>query len=217
MSKENEDTLATYDTTAQIYLDNTIAHNKKRPEHTLEKKKRLTNNFKKAFETLPKGAKVLEIGSADGENAKILESFGFDVTASDVAPAFLEACEKQGLKTIKLNVLKDPLPNGLYGVLCWRTFVHFMPDDIALALQRVYDVLQPQGRFVFNVIDKATHDCDGRWVDFEGDYKMGAKRFYAYYDKDEIVEIIKKTEFKIVSDWHEHGGQNDWFCFVLEK
>lgn len=217
MSIENNKTLATYDITAQIYLDNTITHDKKRPEHALEKKQQLTANLKKAFDNLPTNAKILEIGSADGENAKILESFGFDATASDVAPAFIAACEKQGLSTIKLNVLKDKLPDNLNGVLCWRVFVHFTPDDITQALKRIYEALLPNGRFVFNVIDKATHDCDTQWKDFEGDYKMGAERFYAYYDKEEIKDIIKKTNFKVISDWHEHGGHNDWFCFVLEK
>lgn len=217
MSKENEDTLAAYDIAAQIYLDNTIAHDKKRPKHALDKKKQLTNNLRQAFDTLPSGAKILEVGSADGENAKILESFGFKVTASDVAPAFLAACKKQDLNAIKLNILKDDLPTELYGVLCWRVFVHFTPDDIMLAMRRIYGALVPNGRLVFNVIDDATHNCSNQWIDFEGDYKMGAKRYYAYYNKDKILNIIRKTKFKIISDWHEHGGHNDWFCFVLEK
>lgn len=217
MSKENDDTLAVYDIAAQIYLDNTIAHDKKRPEHALDKKKLLTENLRKAFDTLPSGAKVLEIGSADGENAKILETFKFDVVASDVAPAFIAACKKQGLKTARINVLKDDLPTKLNGVLCWRVFVHFTPEDTELALKRIYDSLVENGRLVFNVIDNATHDCSNQWMDFEGEYKMGAKRYYAYYSKNEIISIINKTRFKIVSEWHEHGGHNDWFCFVLEK
>jgi SAM-dependent methyltransferase len=217
MSRENETTLAVYDAMAQAYLDNTVAHDGKNPERAAEKKKQLANNLRAAFGGLPSNAKVLEIGSADGENAKILESFGLDVTASDVAPAFIDACEKQGLRTTKINVLKDDLPIGLSGVLCWRVFVHFTSDDIELALKRIYDVLVEGGRLMFNVIDNATHDCGEQWVDFEGDYKMGAERYYAYYDKDEIEEIIKKTNYGIVSEWHEHGGHNDWFCFVLEK
>lgn len=217
MSKENEITLAVYDKAAQIYLNNTIMHDKKQPQHTIEKKNQLACKLKEAFSSLPSGAKILEIGSADGENAKILESFGFDVTASDVAPAFIAACKKQDLKTIKLNVLKDSLPDKLNGVLCWRVFVHFTPEDILLALQRIYDALLQEGRLVFNVIDDATHNCNEQWVDFEGDYKMGAKRYYSYYSKDDIKKIIENTEYKIVSEWHEHGGRNDWFCFVLEK
>ena len=217
MSNENRKTLAAYNTTAQIYLDNTITHDKRCPQHALNKKKQLANNLKRAFNTIPTGAKILEIGSADGENAKILESLGFDVAASDVAPAFLAACKKQGLKTIKLDVLEDDLPSKLYGVLCWRVFVHFTPNDIKLALRRIYDALLPNGRLLFNVIDNATHDCNEEWMDFGGEYEMGVKRYFAYYSKDEIIKIIKDTKFKMIFDWYEHGGHNDWFCFVLEK
>lgn len=217
MSRENETTLAVYDKMAQAYLKNTIKHDERSPQRAAEKKKQLADKLKGAFDSLPAGAKILEIGSADGENAIILESFGYEVVASDVAPAFIDACKKQGLKTIKLNVLEDDLPDKLSGVLCWRVFVHFTYDDILFVLKRIYEALLPEGRFVFNVIDEATHGCREEWKDFEGDYKMGVERYYAYYNKMEIEEIIKETEFKIVSEWHEHGGHNDWFCFVVEK
>lgn len=177
----------------------------------------MIHTLRESFNGLPKKAKILEIGSADGNNAKILESLGFDVTASDVAPAFLEACRKQGLKTIKLNLLTDELPSGLHGILCWRVFVHFTREDIRLALERVYDALSPGGRFVFNVIDVATYSCDSQWYDYPGEYKMGIERFFAYYKKEDILSLINKTPFVLVNDWHEHGGHNYWFCFVLEK
>lgn len=217
MSTENDKTVKTYEKTAQTYLDNTIAHDAMRPEHAQEKRAKLAEKIRLAFDSLPSGAKVLEIGSADGDNAKILESLGYNVTASDVAPAFIAACKKQGLNTIKFNVLKDDFPKDLMGILCWRVFVHFTREDIALALKRIHDTLQPGGRLMFNVIDRATHDCDAEMKDFEGEYHMGAERYYAYYRKDEIEKIIAENGFKIVRDWHENGGHNDWFCFVLEK
>lgn len=217
MSEENRKTLAVYNKTAQTYLDNTIAHDSKKPKHAREKREQLAGKIRASFESLPTGAKILEIGSADGNNAKILESFGYDVIASDVAPAFIAACEKQGLKTIKLNALTDEFPDNLSGVFCWRVFVHFTREDIAAALARIYDALLPGGRFMFNVIDRATHDYDFEMKDFSGDYEMGAERYYAYYRKEEILNLIMKTNFKLVKEWHEHGGHNDWHCFVLEK
>lgn len=217
MSVENEKTLAVYDKTAQTYLDNTIAHDKMRPEHAREKREKLAEKIREAFASLPTGAKVLEIGAADGDNSKILESLGYDVTASDVAPAFIAVCEKQGLKTIKFNVLKDEFPADLSGVFCWRVFVHFTREDIAEALKRIYTALNDGGRFMFNVIDRASHDCDAEMKDFAGEYKMNAERYYAYYTKEAIEELIAETDFKNVKDWHENGGHNDWWCFVLEK
>jgi hypothetical protein len=67
------------------------------------------------------------------------------------------------------------------------------------------------------VIDIATHDVPEQWVDFSDEYKMGAERYYAYYTEEEILDIIAQTKFKIVETWHEEGGHNNWFVFVLEK
>ena len=217
MSEENKKTLAAYNQVAQKYLENTIAHDAMRPEHAREKQAQLGEKIRKAFVSLPAGSKVLEIGAADGENSKFLESLGYNVTASDVAPAFLKAIEAAGLKAAKFNVLTDEFPDTFAGVLCWRVFVHFTSEDIALALQRVYDALEPGGRFMFNVIDRETHDVDSQWVDFNDEYKLGAERFYAYYREDDMRKIVEATDFKVADFWKEKGGHNDWLVYVLEK
>lgn len=217
MSEENRKTLAAYDLAAQKYLDNTVAHNAARQKHAQEKRKELDQTLRKSFATLPKNSKILEIGAADGANSLFLESLGYNVTASDVAPAFINALKKCELKTIKFNVLEDNFPENYDGVLCWRVFVHFTPEDILLALKRIFKALNQNGRLIFNVIDRATHSCDNEMKDFSGEYEMGAKRYYAYYTENEIRNIIAKTNFKIADYWSEKGGHNNWFCFVLEK
>lgn len=217
MSEENKKTLATYDLAAQKYLDNSKAHDALNPEKAKRKQEKLWANLKRCFETLPEGAKILEVGAADGENSEYLQSLGYDVVATDVAPAFLEAIKARGLNAQKFNLLEDEFPKNLYGVLAWRVFVHFTHEDIQDALMRIYDALEDGGRFVFNVIDIATHDIPEQWVDFSDEYKMGAERFYAYYTEEEIRDIIGLTNFKIADSWHEEGGHNNWFVFVLEK
>jgi SAM-dependent methyltransferase len=217
MSEENRKTLATYDMAAQKYLDNSKAHDALNPEKAKRKQAKLEANLERCFSTLPEGAKILEAGAADGDNSVFLKSLGYDVIATDVAPAFIAALKARGLKTQKFNLLEDDFPENLYGVLSWRVFVHFTPSDIELALKRVYDALETGGRFVFNVIDIATHDVPEQWVDFSDEYKMGAERYYAYYTEEEILDIIAQTKFKIVETWHEEGGHINWFVFVLEK
>jgi SAM-dependent methyltransferase len=217
MSEENRKTLATYDMAAQKYLDNSKAHDALNPEKTKRKRAKLEKNLERCFSTLPEGARILEAGAADGDNSIFLKSLGYDVIATDVAPAFIEALKARGLNTQKFNLLEDDFPDNLYGVLSWRVFVHFTHADIELALSRVYDALEVGGRFVFNVIDIATHDVPEQWVDFSDEYKMGAERFYAYYTEEEILDIVAQTKFKIAESWHEEGGHNNWFVFVLEK
>ena len=217
MSVENDKTLVVYEKMAQVHLDNLAAHDANDPERARKKREKLTADIREAFSSLPAGAKILEIGSCNGVNARALEELGYDVTASDVAPAFIDACKKQGLKTIKFNALKDEFPTGLSGILCLRVFVHFTREDIAEALARIYAALPVGGRFMFNVIDRATHDCDSEMKDSKGEYFLGAERYYAYYTEKEMLDLINKTDFKIVKEWHKTGGYNEWLCFVLEK
>ena len=118
---------------------------------------------------------------ADGDNAKYLESLGYDVTASDVATDFLATLEARDLHPVKFNVLTDEFPGQYHGIFCWRVFVHFTPDDVLVALKKTYAALEPGGRFVFNMINREVKDVDREWVDFPGVYEMGVDRYFNYF------------------------------------
>lgn len=218
MSKENEKTLEIYKEKANLYLANSLEHDKLDSIKAKQKREKLENLIKVNFLTLPKHAKVFEIGSGDGLNAKFIENLGFEVTASDTADAFIEASQHQGLKTIKFNALKDPFPEKYYAVFCWRVFVHFTTEDALRTIQKVYDTLEDNGIFIFNAMNREIKDVDNEWIDFEGEYHMGAERYYSYFTKKDLDTIIQKTKFKI-EDFHKDGGSNNnkWLVYVLRK
>lgn len=218
MSIENKKTLEVYDKNAQMYMDHTQDSINEDPEKAARKKAALEEYIKRCYSSLDEGAKILEIGAADGENSKYLESLGYKVTASDVADAFIEACKKQGLKTIKFNALEDEFPEKYNGVFCWRVFVHFTKDDVLETLKRVYENLEDNGIFVFNVMNGEHKETLGEWVDFEGVYHMGAERYYNYFIKEELDEMIKDINYEIVN-FHTEGGSNKdkWLVYVLKK
>ena len=219
MSKENEKTLKVYDKFAKIYLKQSINHSKNDQEKAKKKFEWLKAFCKQGFETLPPKAKVLEIGAADGENSKMLESLGFNVTASDVADDFLTAIKKQNLKTIKFNLLTDEFSQKYDGIFCWRVFVHFTKSDLELALSKIYEALNPNGRLICNVINiESKENINKGWFDFPGEYHMGAERFFQHYDESELIKMIKKAGFEIISLEKTGGKENNkWFCLVLEK
>ena len=107
MSIENKKTLEVYDMNAQMYIDHSIESEQAEPEKAERKRKALQEYIKNSFSSLENGSKILEIGAADGQNSKYIESLGYEVTASDVADAFVEACKNKDLNTIKFNVLED--------------------------------------------------------------------------------------------------------------
>ncbi len=218
MSIENKKTLEVYQKTAHLYLENSVEHDRLDPDKAKKKKEALEELIRISFESLPKGAKVFEIGSGDGTNAKYMESLGYEVTASDTADDFVEATRKQGLTTIKFDALEDDFPEKYFAVFCWRVFVHFTKEDALKIIKKVYNNLEENGIFVFNAINRETKEVDNEWVDFEGEYHMGVERYYNYFRQDELDDIISQTDFR-VQDFHTEGGKNKnkWLVYVLKK
>lgn len=218
MSIENKKTVEIYKEKASIYLATSIEHDKLEPEKANRKREKLNNFLKSSFQTLPKNAKILEIGSANGDNAKYIESLGYNVTASDIADDFIRASKNNGLTTIKFNILEDDFKEKYSGILAWRVFVHFTEEDIFETLKKSYDNLENNGIFIFNVINRETRNVDNEWVDFPNEYHMGAERYYQYFNQKNLDDIISQTKFQI-QDFHNEGGDNNnkWLVYVLKK
>ena len=218
MSLENKKTVEVYKEKARTYIATGIKHDKLFQEEANLKREKLHIFLKRSFEILPKKSKILEIGSADGVNAKYIESLGYNVTASDIAEDFIQASKNNGLNTIEFNVLEDEIKEKFSGVLAWRVFVHFTEEDIYNALRKIYDFLEDNGIFVFNVINRETRTVDKEWIDFSNEFHMGAERYYNYYTEKEINEIIKNTNFNILS-FHKEGEEENskWLVYLLQK
>lgn len=219
MSKENATTLQVYEELAGTYLDNTAKHTEADPEKAARKKQWLKDFLTTGYEPLVEGASILEIGAGSGEDSVMLQASGFKVTASDNAPAFLEAIKNNGLNPVKFNVLTDNLERKYDGVLAWRVFVHFTKEDVAVALKKVYAMLVPSGRFIFNAQNKATKETmHVGWSDDPGDHHMGKERFFQPYDEEELRQMAKDAGFRIVQIAKNGGRNNDrWLCVVVEK
>lgn len=218
MSKENKKTLEVYDMTASRYLENTIKGNNSNPEKARKKEEELKEFIRDAFSSIPKGSKVFEIGSADGENAKYLKELGFDVTPSDIADAFIKAIKENGLNPIKFNAIKNKFLEKYAGIFCWRVFVHFTKEDAMKVIKNTYDGLEKDGIFVFNAMNREVHDVDEEWLDLPGDKSMGEKRYYHYFKKEELDKMAIDTGYEIF-DYQTEGGKdnNKWHIYTLKK
>ena len=154
MSIQNKKTLEAYQKVAKNYLESTKLANSTYKENAIRAKKELQDFIKETFNEIPKGSKVLEVGSADGENAKYIQELGFDVTPSDVADDFLNAIKENGLNPIKFNILTDDFKDNYYAIFCWRVFVHFTKKDSLNALKRSYEFLENKDLSFYKKIQK---------------------------------------------------------------
>ena len=217
-SEENAKTVAIYQKAASKYLDNSEVHTQLDAIKAEKKKKVLQDYLRTCFESIPEGGKILEIGSADGENARYLESLGFQVVPSDIADDFLQVMREKGLNPITFNLLEDDFPERYHGILCWRVFVHFTEEDAQRAIKKIHDALEDNGIFVFNVINREAKSVDQEWVDFPGEYHMGVDRFFHYYTKEKLDEFIQQSDYDVM-DFHKEGGEehNKWLVYSIRK
>ena len=218
MSEENKKTLQVYQKKAKTYIINNIEHDKLEPIKSKKKREKLEKLIKDSFASLPKNSKLFEIGSADGVNAKFMDSLGYNVTASDIADGFLDEIKKQNIRVIKFNALEDNFTTKYNGIFCWGVFVHFTKEDAIRVIEKVYEALEENGVFVFNAINREIKKTNNEWVDFDGEYHLGAERFYNYFTEIELNNIINSTKFKI-EKFYKEGGENEnkWLVYVLRK
>ncbi len=218
MSKENDQTIEVYKNHADRYLLNAVEHNAEDIVHAQIKQDKLHRFINEWVSDIPRQSAVFEIGSGDGETASFLQSTGFNVLASDVADGFLEAIRKKGLKAIHFNVLKDRFPDKYHVIICWRVFVHFTTDDARTMLNKAYDALEVGGRLIFNAMNYRVHSVEEEWLDFDGAYHMGQVRYYHYFSKEELQEIVISAGYNILHVHYEGGATGDkWLVFVIEK
>ena len=215
MSLQNKKTLNAYQKAANQYLVNNIKQDTKEVEKA---NKELHEFIKSSFSSINKGSKILEIGSADGENAKYIQSLGYDVVASDVADDFIKTIKTKDIKTIKFNVLEDVFQEKYSGIFCWKVFVHFTDKDILNVLEKTYNALEENGILVFNVISRETKNVKEEWIDFPGEYSIGIDRYFRYFYKEEIDKLIKQSKYKLVTFKEEFGIEKQkWLVYVLKK
>lgn len=219
MSEQNQKTLDIYDRIAQAYLDSIIKHYQINPHEATIRQRNQEQFLQDNFKSLPANSTILEIGAGSGENSAFLQSLGYNIIASDIAKVFLTSCKNKNLNTIKLNLLTDPLPSNLSGILAWRVFVHFTKDDLKTAFTKIYQALLPDGKFIFNAINRAAHHPNSAWLDFPGEYHLNEKRFFAYYTQSEIAKLLQTIGFTIDKSFNEDGKnqENSWLYFVATK
>lgn len=220
MSKENAKTLEVYEELFQSYFDGTDRRVKSiGKKAAAEKFDKECQFWLDGFSDLPNAATILEIGSANGAGTKALIEHGYTATASDTVKGFLDEIKNNGLDPIKFNVLTDKIDKKYHGCLAWHVFVHFTKDDAKTALSNIHSLLYPGGRMIFDVQNSsAKHNKNSEWIDYGGDYHMGAERFFQYYSKADIQKIVEDAGFKIVQlvERKSNSGIN-WLRLVIEK
>jgi SAM-dependent methyltransferase len=123
---------------------------------------------------------VLELGVGTGRIAVPIALTGVRVIGLDSSASMLELCRERAhsagvaeLIDLRLGDLRDPplMETVPLVISPFRAFLHLLSEDERLlTLTRIHDLLQPGGRFIFDVFAPTESDVaqtHGRWIERE--------------------------------------------------
>ena len=133
-------------------------------------------------ERLGPGARVLEIGSGGGRDARLLEELGLRVRRTDITPAFVALLREQGVDADLLDPLFDDMscPEGPYDAV-WAnaSLLHVQRADLATVLARLAAVTRPTG-----VLRVSVKEGDGEGWSTHGSVRR--PRHFTYWRADAL-------------------------------
>ncbi|HYF73292.1 MAG TPA: methyltransferase domain-containing protein [Nocardioides sp.] len=138
---------------------------------------------------LGSGARLLEIGSGGGQDARALEAAGLSVRRTDITPAFVELLRDAGHEADMLDPLVDDLddpqrPGTPYdGVWASASLLHVDRADLPRVLRRLAGATRPGG-----VLMLWLKDGDGEGWSTHG--SVGAPRHFVYWREAALREVL---------------------------
>jgi SAM-dependent methyltransferase len=170
------------------------------------------------------GGPVVELGVGTGRIAVPIASDGIRVIGVDSSPGMLDVCaESAALAGVSVDLRvgdlrEPPVDEKVPLVICpFRSLLHMRTDeDRHRALRAVRRLLEPHGRFVFDVFTPSRDDIEethGRWLEREPE-------IYERADWDEAARTLtlsvrgSESESTMQLSWLEPG---EWRALLEEE
>jgi len=201
MSETNKKTIESYETGINEYIQN--APNKRGGV--------VEDWINRSVEALAQDAKILEIGSAYGRDAKIIEEKGFYVEKTDATKGFVKILQEEDPTARVLNILSDEIDDSYDLVIANAVFLHFSDDETRIATIKVYEALNPGGIFSLTL-----KEGDGEtWQSNKG----MAPRFFNFWSKERIANVLSSVGFDNIDTWTDSsdGSGTTWIMVVAKK
>lgn len=155
------------------------------------------------------GGSVLEIGSATGRDAAVLEARGLKVRRTDATPAFVDRLRADGVAADVLNVITDELGGPWDAIYAGAVFLHLNVLELTDVLAKAAAAMTPAGLLAFTL-----KEGDGsRWTTV----KLGQSRHFTYWREAPLRSLIDATPWEVVSIDHVAGHSDDWLHCLCRK
>ncbi len=150
----------------------------------------------KFIDLLP-GPKVLDVAFGSGCHTLYMLDRGLKVEGIDLTEAFITALEnKVDIPLYKMDMRKLLFPDeNFHGLWCNSAFPHLSRRDASLTLDGFARILRPEGILFLDVQEGAGNE----WTAKTKGNATGDPRYYVYYSKADIMQLVSNAGFEIVS------------------
>lgn len=167
---------------------------------------------------LPKGAKVLDIGCAQGFKSNYLMLKGFDVTSIDFSEEMIKVA-RETYPTGKFQVFDlydlENFPGKFDCVFSMAVLLHVPPEEIFQVMKNMSGKLNPGGLCLVSV----KGPMEGKKADVVKAHEYGyeyERKFY-YYTNEEIENYFKNAGFEVVLSDSCIFEKTVWVVVIAKK
>lgn len=177
MNALNKQTISAYDENVDEYI-------KKSPQ-TVDGDLKIW--IDKVFSDIDKTSKIIEIGSGTGKDADYLENQGYTIERTDASHGFIEFQKNKGRKIKYLDIISDNFSDTYDVIFADAVFLHFGQKDLDFVLEKCKLALNNGGTIVFSLKQGEGDELT--------DVKLGSNRYFKYWDKNSISNLLKARNF----------------------
>jgi len=161
---------------------------------------------------LDAGARVLEVGSGPGRDARALEEAGLSVRRTDITPAFVRMLRADGFAAEVLDPLSDDLDDPerdapYDGVWASASLVHARREDLPTALTRLAAATRPGG-----ALHLALKEGDGARFSTHG--HVGGPRHFTFWREEPLRAVLEQAGWEVVEVRRAQGLRDETWLAV---
>lgn len=201
MDDTNKKTIESYEVGVNQYIQNTLNSRGAAVEGWIDE----------SIKDLNLDSKILEIGSAYGRDAKYIEDKGFHVEKTDATQGFVDILLEKDPTSHLLNIVTDMLISAYDLVIANAVLLHLNDKEAVEASKKIFDALNNGGIFALTL-----KQGEGEaWQNNKGI----AQRYFNYWHKDNIVELLFNVGFVNINAWVDKTDSPNatWIMVVAKK
>jgi len=166
------------------------------------------------FISLLPGKKILDVGSGSGRDSKHFKDEGLDVTGIDISDGLLEEAKKRApdVEFKKMDMLSMDFEEKTFdGIWVAATLSDIEKKDAKKFLEDCKKILKDRG-----VVYISVKEGEGQKVE-KKEYLGNEERFYSYYTKKELIDLLESVGFKILKSRKSDDLDNIWIEVFAKK